>query len=230
MIRRLLLVRHGVTTWNREGRFQGHLDPPLDPLGELEARALADRLVRDEPGQILVASSPLQRALATAEIVAAALAADGRPVTIQHEPGLMEIGQGEWEGSTHAELAVRDAERYRAWAATGGWHEPPGGEPAPAAAARAEAALRRLVSVREPMGDAETLCCVSHGGILRLVAGRLTGMADDEAWHLEVDNASLSVLVSADDGWRTAAWNDTTHLTPEATAADRRAEGSPPAL
>ena len=47
MIHRLLLVRHGVTTWNREGRFQGHLDPPLDPLGVLEATALAARLVRD---------------------------------------------------------------------------------------------------------------------------------------------------------------------------------------
>ena len=41
MIRRLLLVRHGVTTWNRQGRFQGRLDPPLDPLGELEATYLA---------------------------------------------------------------------------------------------------------------------------------------------------------------------------------------------
>jgi len=229
VIRRLLLVRHGVTTWNREGRFQGHLDPPLDPLGEAEARALAARLVREERGTLHMASSPLQRATATAAILADALAADGRPTPVELEPGLMELGQGEWEGSTHAELAANDAERYAAWAATGGWHEPPGGEPAQVAARRAEAAVHRLIAAADS-GSAETLCCVSHGGILRLVAGRLTGMADGEAWHLEVANASLSVLARSDGTWRITGWNDTAHLDAAVAEADRQAEGSPPAL
>jgi len=56
VIGRLLLVRHGVTTWNREGRFQGHLDSPLDPAGELEAGALAERLVGEFGGEIALAS------------------------------------------------------------------------------------------------------------------------------------------------------------------------------
>jgi glucosyl-3-phosphoglycerate phosphatase len=228
VIRRLLLVRHGVTTWNREGRFQGHLDPPLDPLGELEARALAERLVREERGEMLVASSPLRRASATAAILADALAAAGRPADLSLETGLMEIGQGDWEGHTHAELAATDPERYRAWAVSGGFREPPGAEPVPEAAARAAATMTRLLS--RGGSTSETLCCVSHGGILRLVGGRLAGMPDEEAWRLDVDNASLSVLTAADGGWQITAWNDTSHLGTELPAEDRRAEGSPPAL
>ncbi|HEX6656133.1 MAG TPA: histidine phosphatase family protein [Candidatus Limnocylindria bacterium] len=229
MIRRLLLVRHGVTTWNREGRFQGHLDPPLDPLGEVEAAALASRLVREERGPLRLASSPLQRATATARILADGFAAAGNPMDVQLEPGLMELDQGEWSGRTHAELAAADGERYRAWAATDGWHEPPGGEPAAAAANRAMAGMRRLLADFAEGAD-ETLCCVSHGGILRLIAGRLSEMPDEAAWRLEVDNASLSVLTRRDHEWQVDAWNDTSHLDPALPAEDRRAEGSPPAL
>ncbi|HEX3220794.1 MAG TPA: histidine phosphatase family protein [Candidatus Limnocylindria bacterium] len=229
MIRRLLLVRHGVTTWNREGRFQGHLDPPLDPLGEQEAAALAGRLVREVPEALSIVSSPLQRATATARIIADAFAADGRLIAVQLEPGLMEIGQGEWEGRTHGELAQADAERYRTWAATGGWHEPPGAEPATDAANRAADAVSRMLAAADP-SLAETLCCVSHGGILRLLAGRLAGLPDEQSWALQVDNASLSELRHTAGGWQIEAWNETSHLAGELTAEDRRAEGSPPAL
>jgi broad specificity phosphatase PhoE len=230
VIRRLLLVRHGVTTWNREGRFQGHLDPPLDALGEAETRALAVRIVREVPGPIRIVSSPLQRATATARILADALAADGRAAEIELEPGLIEIGQGDWQGRTHAELATSDAERYGSWVDSGGYREPPGAESVPAAAGRAAEAMERLL--RADPGPAETLCCISHGGILRLAAGRLVGMSDAEAWTMDVDNASLSVLVRSEDGsgWRIEAWNDTAHLAGVLAAEHRRHEGLPPAL
>lgn len=64
---RLILVRHGITDWNREGRFQGHLDPPLGDDGRREARMVADRLVDDSdlrPRRVI--SSSLGRALETA--------------------------------------------------------------------------------------------------------------------------------------------------------------------
>jgi probable phosphoglycerate mutase len=230
VIRRLLLVRHGVTTWNREGRFQGHLDPPLDPLGVLEARALAERLVREEQGPLLLASSPLRRAAATAAVIADALAGDGVAGEVLLDPGLMEIGQGEWEGRTHAELAAEDAERYRAWASSGGMAQPPGAEPLASAAERATAAVRALVGSLDGEGGSASLCCVSHGGILRLVAARLTGMPEHEALEMDVDNASLSVLERADGAWRIERWNDTAHLSPEQLADERQQEGTPRAL
>ena len=141
----------------------------------------------------------------------------------------MELDQGEWSGRTHDELAVADGDRYRAWAATGGWHEPPGGEPAAKAGDRALEAVGRLLDAAAG-APGETLCCVSHGGILRLLAGRLVGMPDEEAWSLAVDNASLSDLRRSDLAWQIESWNDTSHLDPALPAEDRRAEGSPPAL
>jgi broad specificity phosphatase PhoE len=86
------------------------------------------------------------------------------------------------------------------------------------------------VTAADDGGTVRTLCCVSHGGILRLIAGRLTGTPDHDAWGLDVDNASLSVLDRTAGGWRIATWNDTSHLAPEVPAEDRQAEGSPRAL
>ena len=125
MTARLLLVRHGVTTWNREGRFQGHLDPPLDPIGIEQARLLGARLATEEHGPLRIVTSPLTRASATAELLAAALRRTRHKLDVETHAGLMEIGQGDWSGRTHTEIARDDAERYAAWRAGGGQVTPP---------------------------------------------------------------------------------------------------------
>jgi broad specificity phosphatase PhoE len=225
--RRLLLVRHGVTTWNREGRFQGHLDPPLDAAGEQEARLLADRLVTEEPEPIRIVTSPLQRASATAALLAEALDRAGRAPQVVPDARLMEIGQGEWEGRTHAELVVSDPQRYAAWRSGGGTTQPPGAE-------SIEAAMERVAGVLDELMDpgSQPVCLVSHGGILRLAAGHLLGLALERAWALDVDNASLSRLThqDGDDGWRIDAWNDTGHLLGRTPLHEDEAEGQPLAL
>jgi broad specificity phosphatase PhoE len=88
----LLLVRHGETDWNAEGRLQGHTDMPLNDLGRRQARALADELAGD--GIEAVYSSDLARASETAEIVAERL---GLPVGL--DPDLREKDWGTWEGA-----------------------------------------------------------------------------------------------------------------------------------
>ena len=98
--RRLILVRHGVTDWNREGRWQGRLDPSLSDTGRSEARMVAARIASDtdlRPARVL--SSTLGRASETGRVIAEAVG-----VRVEPEPRLMEIGAGEWEGRTHAEL------------------------------------------------------------------------------------------------------------------------------
>ena len=189
MTDRLLLVRHGVTTWNREGRFQGHLDPPLDAIGVEQARLLGARLAAEEQGPLRIVTSPLTRASTTAELLADAFGRTGRRMEVQTHDGLMEIGQGDWSGRTHTEIARDDGERYAAWRAGGGQVTPPGGETLATATHRIVAALDELTSE-----DGTTLCLVSHGGILRLAAGHLLGLPVLEAWGLDVDNASLSRL------------------------------------
>ena len=227
MTARLLLVRHGVTTWNREGRFQGHLDPPLDPIGIEQAGLLGARLATEEHGPLRIVTSPLTRASATAELLAAALRRTRRKLDVETHAGLMEIGQGDWSGRTHTEIARDDAERYAAWRAGGGQVTPPGGETLEAATDRIVAGLDELIAD----GDT-TLCLVSHGGILRLAAGHLLGLPALAAWALDVDNASLSRLTrpAPQAQWRIEAWNDTAHLLGHARLHEDDGEGAPLAL
>jgi broad specificity phosphatase PhoE len=218
---RLVLVRHGVTDWNREGRFQGHRDPGLSEAGRHEAALVATRMAEDNglrPTRIV--SSSLGRALATAAPIA-----DAAGVTVDPDDRLMEIGQGEWEGRTHAELEVEDADRYLAWRRATGIRQPPGGEPIEAATAR----VRSFVAELERTGRGNTVCIVSHGGTLRILAHVLLDLADVHV--LEVDNASIAVAGRpAGARWRLERWNDTGHLLGREPSHVDELEGRPLAL
>jgi broad specificity phosphatase PhoE len=227
---RLTLVRHGVTVWNLEGRFQGHLDPPLAAEGEAEARLLGARLAgepKERPARIV--TSPLARAAMTAEIIARTLAGDSgdEGPEVARDPRLVEIGQGEWEGRTHAELAIHDAERYAAWRRSRGIRQPPGGESLTHAQDRVREAIDE-VTAEGPW----PLCIVSHGGTLRLAAARLLGIHPARALTVDLDNASASVLWrnAADDIWRIERWNDASHLLGRAPLHVDEADGEPLAL
>lgn len=218
---RLVLVRHGVTDWNREGRWQGWLDPPLSADGRREAELLARR-VADDPDlrPVRVVSSTLDRARQTAEVIAATLGLEVEP-----DPRLMEIGAGEWEGRTHSELEATDGERYRAWRSQASDARPPGGE----ALERVADRVRQLLhDVTAPPG---TTMLVSHGGVLRALANLLLDLPGRWMWNLDVDNASISAATRVRSGrWRLDRWNDTRHLLGvERTHVDE-AEGRPLAL
>ena len=228
MTDRLLLVRHGVTTWNREGRFQGHRDAPLADDGRLEARFLGQRLAGMALEELELLTSPLSRAADTAGIVATALTSKGAAVVAPRaDARLMEIGQGEWEGRTHDELAVIDADRYTAWRARAGEEQPPGAE-------TIEDALGRVADLLADVeaDSAPTACLVSHGGILRLAARQLLGLEPRRAWAMDVDNASLSELRRDGPGgaWSVVRWNDTAHLLGRTAQHVDESDGEPLAL
>lgn len=218
---RIVVVRHGVTDWNREGRFQGHLDPPLSDVGRREADLVAERIASDEPLRPeRIVSSSLARAAETA-------AAIGRRtgVAVEADDRLMEIGQGEWEGRTHAELEVADPTRYRAWRDGGGIRQPPGGESIDSAHARVRAVVDELLH-----SAGGTVCLVSHGGTVRVLARLLFDLADDRSWALDVDNASIGVATLVDERWRLDRWNDTRHLLGHELTHVDESDGRPLAL
>jgi len=95
-VTRMLLARHGQSEWNALGRWQGQADPPLSELGRQQARAAADRLGTVDA----IVSSDLERALATAAIIAEVLGVG--PVLV--EPRLRERSAGEWSGLTRDEI------------------------------------------------------------------------------------------------------------------------------
>ena len=146
----LLLVRHGETDWNAEGRLQGQTDTPLNDYGRRQARALAEQL-DGRPFDALYASD-LSRARETAEIIAARL---GLPVEL--DPDLREKNWGSWEGLTTTE---RDAVEFV-------------GESTEAHRERTLAALHRIAALH-PDGS---VLVVTHGGSIRRVQAAATGIA-----------------------------------------------------
>ena len=146
----LLLVRHGETDWNADGRLQGHTDRPLSDFGRRQARQLAEELAEEKLDAIY--ASDLSRARETAEIVGVRL---GLGVVI--DPGLREKDWGTWEGLTGPE---RDRVEFV-------------GESTEAHQERMQGALRRIAE-RHSGGR---VLVVTHGGSMRRVQTVALGMA-----------------------------------------------------
>lgn len=147
----LLLVRHGETDWNADGRLQGHTDRPLNEYGRRQAQQLAEELDGEELEAIY--SSDLARARETAEIVGQRL---GLPTVL--DPDLREKDWGTWEGLTAVE---RDRVEFV-------------GESTEAHQERMLRALRRI-SQRHPGGG--RVLVVTHGGSMRRVQTATLGLA-----------------------------------------------------
>jgi broad specificity phosphatase PhoE len=150
----ILLARHGETDWNREGRFQGWADPPLNATGRAQAVDLSVALMAEELAAVY--SSPLRRAYGTAEIVAASR--DLEPARID---ALREVDVGSWSGLTREEIEQRFPEQYARWLAYDqGWED---GETYEQMADRVVAALLELAAKH----DGERILAVTHGGPMR---------------------------------------------------------------
>jgi glucosyl-3-phosphoglycerate phosphatase len=170
---RLIIVRHGESTWNAEERLQGQLDPPLSDRGREQARALSG-IVDGVPPERVVCSD-LGRARETAELMGLQ---PGR-----YDPRWREIDVGEWGGRTAAEIDAQGGELTN-W--RGGPRRAPDGEPWDAFAARVAGAADELLAA------GGTWLVVSHGGCVRALAAHLTGA---DALHLgSPPNASATVF------------------------------------
>ncbi|HVM02268.1 MAG TPA: histidine phosphatase family protein [Acidimicrobiales bacterium] len=162
---RLLLLRHGRSTWNADGRWQGWADAPLAPGGEEQARALGAMLAGAGVTFAGAVSSDLARSVATAAIVAAVLGLG----EVEVEPDLRERDVGDWTGRTTEEIELIWPGAVEAWRA-GRLDRPPGGEHEPSFRARVVGAVERLAA--RPGGP---LLVVTHGGVIRAVERHLGG-------------------------------------------------------
>jgi probable phosphoglycerate mutase len=164
----IFLARHGETDWNRDNRFQGHADPPLNETGRAQASELSAALA-DEP-LAAVYSSPLRRAFETAEIVAAPHGLEPVPVD-----ALREVDVGSWQGLTRAEVEERFPEHYARWLDyEAGWED---GESYEEMGRRVIAALLELAAAHE----GERILAVSHGGPVRAAYALADGITHSEA-------------------------------------------------
>lgn len=182
-MRKLYLVRHGETEWNRAGRFQGHTDVELSEVGRDQARALAERLRSREIAA--VASSDLRRARETAEIIAALLNAPLAGV----DAGLRERGYGCFEGLTREECAQKFPELWEAHA-KGHTVEVPGAERRELVMDRIVRAVKRTVDAHATIGA--SIAIVTHGGVMRAFLEATCGakvppVANTAVYSLEYD-------------------------------------------
>ncbi|HEU0203038.1 MAG TPA: histidine phosphatase family protein [Burkholderiaceae bacterium] len=202
---RLLLIRHGETAWNAEGRIQGQLDVPLSAKGVWQAQRLAARLASADEGIDAVISSDLARARLTAQPLAEALG-----LAAGVEPRLRERAFGIFEGHSLDEIEQRwpaafDAWRHRdlAWAI-------PGGESALQLIARVQAALADI-AIAHAGG---TVAVIAHGGVLDVAYRTARDLAWDAPREHLMLNAGINRMaaVAAPLALTILAWGDAAHL------------------
>jgi probable phosphoglycerate mutase len=177
----ILLARHGETDWNREGRFQGHADPPLNETGRAQAAELAAGLKDVELAAVY--SSSLRRALETARIVASEHGLESIPVD-----ALREVDVGSWQGLTRADIEAQFPEQFARWLDYDqGWED---GESYEEMGRRAVAALLELAAAHE----GERILAVTHGGPIRAAFAFADGTTHADARRLgpRIDNVFLA--------------------------------------
>lgn len=198
---RLVLVRHGESTWNRERRIQGQLDPPLSEQGREQARRVAGRLARRRVEALY--TSDLLRASQTAAPIGVALGVEPRPMK-----ELREIFLGDWEGLRTDELAHRFPQAWDAWTREPSWDVVPRGEGASAFESRVASALDRIFE-QHSLGDA---IVVTHGGVIQIALHRVVGRPSHGLFPFRISNGSVSIVERRNGRMVIAAVNDTSHL------------------
>ncbi|MBU6530543.1 histidine phosphatase family protein [Streptomyces sp. NPDC057245] len=190
--RRVILWRHGQTSWNVERRFQGSTDVELTGTGVAQARRAAQLLVHLKPDAIV--ASDLVRAANTAAELAVLTGLEVTP-----EEGLRETYAGAWQGLTHEEIIARYGDEYAAWK-RGEPVRRGGGELETEVADRAAPVVLRHA---EKLPEDGTLVVVSHGGTIRTTIGRLLGL-EPHSWESlgGLTNCCWSVLGEGARGWR----------------------------
>jgi len=212
----ILLVRHGETSWNREGRYQGRTDVPLSPSGEAQVTALAARLAHLPIARAV--SSPLSRARRTAEII---LGERGTPLDL--DAGLLEISHGAWEGLLSSDVEAAHAEMLGTWRDRPDRDVPagPGAETLGDVDVRAWPVLERLAA---RLGPDDTALVAAHDAVNRVLLCHILGLPLTRVWAFRQAPATLNVLSGPSlRALQLVRLNDSEHVAPLLREAQHRA-------
>jgi len=197
----LILLRHGETDWNRELRFQGHVDVGLNAVGMEQARRLALRLAGETAHRLY--ASDLLRAQQTAQPVAQQLG-----LAMVSEPALREQRFGRVDGMSVDDIKAQHPQAWEGWLR---FHEDycmPEGESTRQFHARVMDAVRRLIAAHA----SETLVVVTHGGVLDMIYRTARSLGLNGPRQSEIPNAGLNRVRVREGGIEILAWADIGHL------------------
>ncbi|MFQ6059489.1 MAG: histidine phosphatase family protein, partial [Anaerolineae bacterium] len=202
MATRFILVRHGQTAWNREVRFRGRENLPLNEVGRQQAEA-AGRRIAATWSVSAVYTSPLRRARQTAQAIARALGLTPRPLE-----GLLDLDYGQWQGLSPQEVQQHYADLYAAWL-----HSPqvvrfPGGESLAQVRDRALEAVLELARRHE----GQTVVLVGHQAVNKVLLCAVLGLDNAHFWRIEQDTAAINVFEYREGTFVVSLLNDTGHL------------------
>ena len=198
---RIILVRHGETTWNTEGRYQGQEDTPLSPRGLAQGRAAAKAL-KDTPIDAAV-SSPLSRALTTCRFIA-----DLHGLSVETDARLTEISHGTWEGRYADDIEANYPEEFHLWHTQPDLVQMPEGENLEDVRKRAREALEDIATRHE----GKTVLIAAHDAVNKVLLCDVLGLPLGSFWQVKQDNACINVLEKENGRWRLVLLNHTAHL------------------
>ncbi len=161
----LVLIRHGQTAWNVEGRWQGQADPPLNDRGREQARRVAE--YQSQFGFVALYSSDLRRAMETAQVIGTAMGVEVNP-----DPRLREINLGRWQGMLADEIRAQYPDEFKRWHESPLTAHPPDGEDITSLAVRILEAINEIIA-RYPR---QRLGIVAHELPIAIVLSRSAGL------------------------------------------------------
>lgn len=198
---RIILVRHGQTEWNREERFRGRVDIDLDEVGVRQAKAAADRLA--QWGVAAIYSSPLKRAMATAEAIAERLG-----LAVQTLDGINDMHFGVWQGLSVAEARKDYPELFELWRRSPEQLRIPEGETLDDVQKRAVATINDLVAKHED----ETVALVTHRVVCKVLLCHALGLDNSHFWQIAQEATAINLFEIRGGRITVSLINDTCHL------------------
>jgi broad specificity phosphatase PhoE len=199
---RFILVRHGQTTWNREDRFRGRSDIPLNETGAAQA-VLTARRIAAQWRPTAICCSPLLRARQTAQAIAEPL---GLPV--EPHQGLNDINFGLLQGWTVPEATERWPVVVHTWFTAPHLARPPEGERLEEVHTRVMAAVNELAT-HHPGG---TVVLVGHMVLNKVILLGIMGLGLDRFWRIGQDTCAINVFDAEEGDFTVLSLNDTCHL------------------
>ena len=198
---RIVLIRHGQTAWNRIEKFRGQVDLPLDETGLAQAEATARRVADWSP--VAVYSSPLQRAVQTAQAIAVRLGQEVQPME-----GFVDINFGQLKGLTPDEARQQWPDIAGPWFKAPHTVTFPRGENLQIVRQRCMAAVRQIIKGHPE----QTVAVVAHNVVNRVLLCAVLGLDNSHYWRIWQDTCAINVIEWQGDMFIIKAVNDTCHL------------------
>ncbi len=198
----IIIVRHGETEWNVGEIFRGRIDIELNETGIKQAELLAKYLSKQTIDAIY--SSPLKRALRTAEIIAGYHKLDVDIVS-----GLIDFNYGQWQGLSHQEVKDKYKELYTAWINRPDQVKMPAGENLDDVKKRAMDVVTDIISRYKG-----TVVLVSHRVVNKVLICALLGLDNSRFWNIKQDTGGITTFTYENEQFILTKHNDTSYLEP----------------